>query len=318
MNAEELRLRYALYLAFFLTLFGYAGRFTGIEPVNNQFFVFAAWSFVLLADNLAYRFKGNSALVSRPGEFLWLAAWSAALCALAELANLRLGAWYYMNQPSDLALRWGGRLLAWAAVLPSVFALEEMLRTTRLFRGLSSRPFTLSPGLPGNLALAGGLLLALAFAMPDPGRLLAMPALFLLAEGLNLRLGLPSLLRELAGGVAGKAARLCASGLLSVLLWNWWNRAAGGGWEYVPPAWLPYSWAPYLAFPLLGPACYSVYSLASWLRAGRTWEEEGWTLPGRAPSAGLRAGAAAFLLIISYIALRMADAHTVRLYLGWI
>ena len=59
---EDSKCKFALYLGFFLTIFGYSGRFIGIEPVNSQFFAFAVWSLILLTDNLAYRFKGNSPL----------------------------------------------------------------------------------------------------------------------------------------------------------------------------------------------------------------------------------------------------------------
>lgn len=319
MFEEDSLSKYALYFAFFLTFIGYAGRYTGIEPVNNQFFPFAVWSFVLLADNLAYRFKGDSPLISRPSEFFFLAAWSLALGGLAELLNLRLGAWHYFNQSSDLATRWGGRLLSWAAALPSVFVVDEMFNSFGFFRGLRCRAFRIPETLPRYFWGAGAAMVLLALAKPAYFWPLALPAVFLLAEPLNLRLGLPSLLRELAGGIAAKTVRLAAAGLTCGLLWNWWNRAAGSGWEYNLPPWLaPLPEAAYGGFILLGPACYALYSLAAWLRAGRTWEESSWTMPGKAPRPALQWAAAVLLIISSYIALRAVDAHTVRMYLGWI
>lgn len=319
MFEEDNLSKYALYLGFFLTLLGYTGRYTGIEPLNNQFFPFALWSFILLADNLAWRFKGDSPLISRPAEFWHLALWSLGLAALAELLNLRLCAWSYVNQASDLSTRWGGRLAAWAGALPSVFVLDELLKAFGVLRGLRSRPFALPPALPRAFLSAGAALALLALAKPALFWPLLLPAAFLLAEPLNLRLGLPSLVRELAGGLPAKTARLALSGLAAGLLWNWWNRAAGSGWEYALPPWLaPEPSAAYAGFVLLGPACYSVYSLASWLRAGKTWEGGDWALPGGAPPAALRRGAAALLIISSYLALRAVDTHTVKLFLSWV
>lgn len=319
MFEEEDLSKYALYLGFFLTLLGYTGRYAGIEPLNNQFFPFALWSFILLVDNLAWRFKGDSPLISRPAEFWYLALWSLGLASLAELLNLRLGAWAYVNQASDLSTRWGGRLFAWAGALPSLFVLDELFKAFGLFRGLRSRKFALPAVLPRALPAAGGALALLALGRPGLFWPLLLPAALLLAEALNLRLGLPSLLRELAGGLPAKTARLAVSGLAAGLLWHWWNRAAGGGWEYSPPPWLAALRAGALAgLVLLGPACYSVSSLASWLRGGRTWEGGDWALPGGAPPAAFRAAAAVLLALASYIALRAVDARTVKFFLGWV
>lgn len=310
--------KYALYLAFFLTFIGYAGRYIAIEPINNQFFPFAAWSFILLADNLAYRFKGNSPLISRPSEFFFLAAWSLALGGLAELLNLRLEAWHYLNQSSVLSTRWGGRLLSWAAALPCLFVVDELFKSFGVFRGLKSAPFRIPEALPRYFLGAGAALLILALARPALLWPLAVPAAALLAEPLNLRLGLPSLLRELSGGLPAKTIRLALAGLTCGLLWNWWNRAAGSGWEYSLPAWLsPLPEAAYAGFPALALSAYPLYSLASWLRSGKTWEENSWAMPGTPPRPVLQWGTAALLIITSYIALRAVDYHTVRMYLGW-
>ncbi|MDO8803040.1 MAG: hypothetical protein Q7R35_01290 [Elusimicrobiota bacterium] len=316
---EDSKAKFALYLAVFLTVLGYSGRYIGVEPLNNQFFVFAVWSFVLLADNLTYRFKGNSLLISRTPEFLVLAAWSLAIAGLLELLNLRLGAWHYLNQSSDLSMRWTGRALTWASVLPSLFIVDEMFRSFGLFRGLKSKVFKIKPGLIEGFYTAGVALLCLALAAPGFFWPLALPAVFFLAEPLNLRLGLPSLLREWEGGLPGKTLRLAAAGLTCGLLWNWWNWAAGSGWKYDLPS--PLSEMPaavYAGFPLLGLAAYSLYSLASYLRAGKTWEETAWPMPGKPPAAAVQWAAAALLLITSYIALRAVDSHTVKMFLGWI
>ena len=40
-------------------------------------------------------------------------------------------------------------------------------------------------------------------------------------------------------------------------------------------------------------------------------------MPGAPPRPALQWGAAALLIITSYIALRAVDYHTVRMYLGW-
>jgi hypothetical protein len=316
---EYARCKFALYAAIFLAFMGYGGRITGIEPLNSQFFVFALWTYILLADNLAYRFKGNSPLISRPEEFIYLAAWSLALAGLAELLNLRLGAWHYLNQPLDISVRWTGRLAAWAGVLPSLFVTADLFRSFNFFRGLKSRQFEISPVRVKGLFFAGAAAGGAALALPGYAWPLVIPALFLLAEALNLKLGLPSLLRDLAGGLPGRTLRLASSGLACGLLWNSWNTASGASWQYNLPGWLqPLSWSVYAGFPLLALLAYSLHSLASWLQAGKGWEGTAWTMPGLAPHPAIRWAAAAIFIITSYVALLAVDAHTVKLYLGWL
>ncbi len=320
MFEEDSKCKFTLYLAFFITFLGYSGRYTGIEPINNQFFPFAVWSCILLTDNLSYRLKGGSLLISRTPELFFLAAWSLGLAGLSELLNLRLGAWHYLNQASSLPTRWTGRALTWAALLPFIFIMAELFQSLRIFRGLRSGTFKAGAGLIRTFFISGAALLLLSLAAPAVFWPLAVPAVFLLAEPLNFRLGLPSLLRELEGGLPEKTLRLAMAGLTCGLLWNWWNRASGSGWEYNLPGRLlslkPAAAA--IGFPSLGLSVYSLYSLASWFRSGKTWEEAAWTMPGRKPGRAAQLAAALFVIVTSYIALRAVDSHTVKMYLGWI
>ncbi|MBI5744456.1 MAG: hypothetical protein HY952_07905 [Elusimicrobia bacterium] len=319
---EEVKAKAALYAAIFLTFLGYGGRFAGMEPVHNQFFAWAAWAYILFADNLAYRISGSSPAVSRTGELLRLAGWSVALCALLELLNLRLGIWYYVWQPSTLALRWTGRFFSWAAFLPALFITAELLRAAGLFRSIKTPPLKVTPGLLEASLIAGAALLALPLAFPALSSLV-WASFLLLAEPLNYRLGLPSLLREWQGGLPGKTLRLFACGALSGLLWNAWNGASGARWEYAATGkW----WPELLGLPLPGYAAlglfalgaYSLCALTGWLRAGKTWEETSWTLPGAKPPAWAMPAAWSIIIITSYIALRLADTYSVKLYIGWL
>lgn len=318
---ETARAKTALYAAIFLTFIGYTGRMTGLEPVNSQFFAWAAWTYVLLADNLVFRLGGASPLVSRPAELLALAAWSVAFTSLLELLNLRLQGWHYVYQPASLSLRWTGRLFAWASFLPSLFITAELLRCLGLFRRLKLPPLKVPRPLPGLLLAAGLLLLALPLALPAFGPLAPL-SLFLLADPLSYRLGLPSLLREWEGGLPGKTLRLAAAGLVCAPLWNAWNAAAGARWEYAAAGRgrevLGLAPRAYAAFALLALGAYSFYALASWLRSGRTWEETAWEPPGAKPPAWAAGAGWAFIIITSYTAFRLTDSYLVKLYVGWL
>ena len=322
MLAEDLKLKFFLYTAIFLTLTGYAGSFAGVEPLHSQFFAFAVWAYILFIDNLNYRFGGSSLAVSRTAEFLALALGSLAIGCVLELLNLWLGAWHYTNQPATLSTRWTGMALARASFLPSLFVTAELLRTFGLFTGLKTRALPVTPRFLGIFSYTGAALLSLALGAPKLFHPLIWAALFFLAEPLNYRLGLPSLLREWEGGLPGKTLRLALAGVICGLLWNAWNGYAGAQWVYTFPRLGPEAFGlPLIAFAgfaLFSLQAYSLYSLASALREGRTWEEGAWLMPGAGPGPRVRYAAAAIIIITSYIAFRAVDARSITLYIGWI
>lgn len=318
---EDSKAKSALYAGILLTFLGYTGRYFGIEPLHNQFFAFAAWAYVLFIDNAVYRLTGRSLLVSRTEEFFMLALWSMGISALFELLNLRLGAWYYMNQPSTLSTRWTGWLFTWASVLPSIFVTAEMLAAFGLFRGFKARRLAVRPGLIQAFFVGGVVLLALALAAPGYFRLLAWPALFLLAEPLAYRLGLGSLVRELEGGLPGKTLRLGLAGLLCGALWAAWNTGTTAKLVYTfrfegLPLVSGLPVAAYAGFAFSALVMYSLYSLASALRAGKTWEDNSWPMPGKQPGLREQALAAGLALLTLYSALHLVDAHTVGVFVG--
>jgi hypothetical protein len=323
MLGEETKAKAALYGAIFLTFLGYGGRFAGLEPFNNQFFAYAAWAYILFADNLVWRISGASPLISRTGEFAALAAWSVVFSAVFELLNLRLAGWHYIYQPATLSVRWTGRTLAWGAFLPSLFATADLLRCLGLFRNLRLPPLKVTPALLKGSLAAGLLLFVLPLAWPAPLWPLAWLAPLFLAEPLNYSLGLPSLLREWEGGVPGKTLRLGTAGVICGLLWSAWNSAAGARWVYTPfgkagPEVFGLPLPGYLVFCLFALGAYSAYALASWLREGRTWEEGAWALPGRRPPGWTSYALWPLLIITSYVAFRLTDSYLVKLYIGWI
>jgi len=320
---EDSRLKFFLYAGILLSLLGYTGRYMALEPLHNQFFAFAAWAYILLSDNILYRFSGSSPAVSRTGEFFTLALWSLAMSCVFELLNLRLAGWYYTDQPATLATRWTGFAFAWAAFLPSLFVTSELLRAAGLFRGLKTARLKVTPRLLRGFLLAGALLLLLPLGAPRLFWPLVWIAFFFLAEPFNYKLGLPSLLREWEGGLPGKTLRLALSGLVCGLLWSLWNGAAGARWGYYDkfnagPELFGLPLPAYAGFALFALQAYSLYSLASALRGGKTWEENSWPMPGKPPGLGLQYAAAVFIVITSYIAFRAVDARTVQLFIAWI
>jgi hypothetical protein len=320
---EDSKAKSALYAGLFLFFIACGGHYLELEPIHNQFFAFSVWTYLLLADGVLYRLKGSSPLVTRTEEYFVLMLWSMFFGAFFELFNLRLALWQYVQQPDTLSTRWTGRLLSWASILPCLFITQELLQYMIPFRKLKIEPLT--PDFSDELVMsaAGLIMLTLALAFPRAFSSLACCAFFFLAEPLNMRLGLPSLLRELRGGLSGKTFALMVSGVLCGLAWNFWNSCAGGKLEYLPPfdAWPTLFGFPVLGYPLFaffGVEAYALCSLAAYPRSGRSWEEGTWTMPGKPPHVLLPLFTYCIIIITLYIALRATDACTVYSRLGWI
>lgn len=321
MLEEDVKFKGVIFAGLLLGMFGFAGNTFRIEPVHNLFYLFAWWTYIFFADALIYQLKGDSLMISRTGEFGWLCAWSAFIWFLFELANIRLQNWHYLYVPADKALRWTGYVIAYATVLPGLFETTELLETAGLFSKLKPRPLAVTPELLRKFNIAGWLLLALPLAFPKYFFALIWAAFFFLAEPLNYRLGLRSLLKDLERGDRRRLFLLLAAGVVCGFLWEFWNFRAGAKWVYTVPLvgnlkLFEMPVAGYIGFPIFAVECYAMYNLITWLRRGRTWEEDSQQpLPGISPKPVHLLAALTLLLITYYIGASAIDSHTVRLYI---
>ncbi|MFA6434627.1 MAG: hypothetical protein WCW52_08025 [Elusimicrobiales bacterium] len=321
---EDAKAKFFLYAGILLACVAAVGNTLELEPVHNLFYIFAWWSYIFLLDAVNYRLKGDSLLVSRDNEFWFLAAWSAFIWFLFELANLRLKNWGYMFIPSDRSLRWTGYLLAYASVLPGLFETAEFLASAGLAKNAKSRALRVTPELLKKIYIAGAAALILPLALPRYFFALIWAAFTLLLEPVNYRLGLRSLLRDLEEGNPRKLYQLLAAGAVCGFLWEFWNFKAGAKWIYTLPLagnmkLFEMPAAGYLGFPLFAVECYAMYNFISRLRQGRTWEQDAQEpLPIPRASLWLFIGAAALLLTVYYTAATAIDEHTVRLYIAYL
>lgn len=322
MLEEDIKVRFLTYAALLLGMFGFVGNYFGIEPIHNVFYLFAWWTYIFFVDVAVFHIKGDSLLVSRTGEFVYLALWSVFIWLLFELANLRLGNWQYMYVPADRTMRWTGYFIAYATVLPGIFETTELLETLGLFRSLKPcRRLAVTPGLLKKLNIAGWAALALPLIWPRYFFALIWVAFIFLIEPLNYRLGLRSLLKELENGDRRRLFLLLSAGLVCGFLWEFWNHWAGAKWIYTLPLvgglkLFEMPAAGYIGFPVFAVECYAMYNLISWLRRGKTWEEDAQNpLPGIRPKPAFLVAAAAVLLLTYYAGVSAIDLHTVRLFI---
>jgi hypothetical protein len=229
--------------------------------------------FILFADAVVYRARGDSWIRSNPREFALLTLASIPLWLVFEFFNLYLDNWYYEGLPENWWLRMFGYAWSFGTIWPAIFEGAELAAVIRESRGsggsrgsgkgASSLPYL--PDLPGLLGLlcaaSGALMLALPFLVsPVTARYMAAPVwlgfIFLL-DPINGRLGGERLTRE-------RIINLAWSGLLCGVLWELWNFWSRAKWHYTVPIMehLKIFEMPvpgYLGFPAFAFECFTMY-----------------------------------------------------------
>jgi hypothetical protein len=251
-------------------LFSEAATLAKIEPFWSWNTPICWTGFILFADAIVYRARGNSWIRSNPREFAALTLASIPLWLVFEFFNLYLDNWYYEGLPENWWLRMFGYAWSFATIWPAIFEGAELAAVIRESRGsggsgkgASSLPYLPDlPGLPGFLcAASGALMLALPFLVsPATARYMAAPVwlgfIFLL-DPINARLGAERLTRE-------RIINLAWSGLLCGVLWEFWNFWSRAKWHYTVPIMedLKIFEMPvpgYLGFPAFAFECFTMY-----------------------------------------------------------
>ena len=271
----------------------------GVEP-------FASWNtpicwtgFILFADAIVFRARGDSWIRSAPREFVALALASIPLWVVFEGYNLVIRNWSYVGLPDNPALRLFGYAWSFATISPAIFEGAELVAIARgagktggagQAGGVGRYGESSASDQPAPSALAawpalatvaaGALMLASPFVVePAIARYLAAPVflgfIFLL-DPINARLGAESLTRD-------RTINLMMSGLVCGVLWEFWNYWARAKWMYTVPIMqqLKVFEMPlpgYLGFPPFGLECFTLYvfvrllyvSLTSSPQRGRT------------------------------------------------
>ena len=254
-----------------------------VEPLASWFYYFAWWPYILIADSIIYRIKGNSLLMDRRGEFMVMSLCSVVIWTFFEAVNLVMQNWYYVNVIPLVQVRWPGYFIAYATVLPGLFETTELLESLGLFKNSRVTPRVLSIGAHLFLFILGSLCLASVFFFPAYCFGLIWCALTFLLEPINYYGGVKSILRDWERGTLRKLYLLLTAGLVCGMLWEFWNFWATTKWIYTVPFFeeLKLFEMPllgFLGFPPFAVQCYVMYNFISLFRYHRCWEDDSYGL----------------------------------------
>src|SRR5206468_591393 len=90
--------------------------------------------FILFADGIVFRARGDSWLRSAPREFVLLALGSIPLWLVFEFLNRFIRNWYYVGLPENPIARYLGYAWAFATIWPALFEGAELVAVLRAGR----------------------------------------------------------------------------------------------------------------------------------------------------------------------------------------
>jgi hypothetical protein len=254
-----------------------------------------AWTgFIVFADGIVYRRRGDSWMRSAPREFTALALVSIPLWVVFEGFNLVIDNWYYSGLPENFWLRQFGYAWSFATIWPAIFEGADLVGALRHGSNRSgqsgrsgrpggsgrSHPSAIEPDaanlpdLPGLRGLAGisiavgALMLAAPFIVsPAIARYLAAPVFLgfvFLLDPINAGLGGESLWSDWRAGRHHRLANLAVSGVLCGVLWEFWNFWSRAKWHYTVPImerWKIFEMPlpGYFGFPAFALECFTMY-----------------------------------------------------------
>lgn len=298
--------------------------FEKVDPFHSWFYCFAWWSYILIADAVVYRLKGNSLIMSRTKEFFLMIPWSIFIWLIFETANLSLKNWYYINLPHSTVERWFGYAIAYGTVLPGLFETTELLETC-FFKSRRLSPLLRGKNEGGRrwhdvLLFLGILCLASSMTIPEYCFPLIWVGFIFLLEPFNYRFGGKSLLRDLEERNPQKIYVLLIAGLICGLLWEFWNFWALSKWIYTVPFFdkakgfeMPF--LGFLGFPPFAVQAYVMYNFISLFRYKRGWEESTYRLNPEKKTRSLTSALTAILIGSFFVLIfRAIDAHTLDSY----
>jgi hypothetical protein len=246
--------------------------FQRVWPITVYFTPIAWTAYLLIVDAMIFASRGRSRFHDSPAQIVWMAILSIPLWLIFEAYNLRLANWTYVGLPENAAARLLGFGWSFATITPAVLLTGELVESFGWFKPSNALRFSRTAH---NAMIAFGtacLILPLLLPQWLAAYLFALVwiGFVFLLDPINHRLGLPSLLNDLAGGYHGRFWSLFVSGWVCGWLWEFWNFWSSAKWHYIFPMfqdWRIFEMPipGYLGFLPFALECFVMYVSANWM-----------------------------------------------------
>jgi len=270
-----------IWLGLAIMIVSEAATIAQIEPFWSWNTPIAWTGFILFADGIVDRARGDSWLRSAPREFALLAVASIALWVMFEGFNLVIRNWHYVGLPENPALRYFGYAWSFATIWPALFLGAELVAVLRASQrsGGSRKSANSNPTNPRDprdlqsrtalvsIAAGAAMLITPFIVSARLAPYMAAPVwlgfIFLL-DPINARLGAESLWTDWRAGRRDRLINLVLSGFLCGVLWEFWNYWSRAKWIYSVPIMERFKifempLPGYFGFPAFALECFVLY-----------------------------------------------------------
>ena len=206
--------------------------------ILGQYAFFPLWlGYILLADAVVFRRRGNSIITHRPLEFCGMFLASVPIWWTFEVFNTFTQNWHYLG--GEQYSSWQYALVAswhFSIVVPAVFETASLVGTFNIVERFRQRTIVVLPSfsLIGLVGL-GILSLGATVLWPTYAFSLTWLCLVLILDPINYRLGAPSIIVHLQRGDWRILITFGIGALICGWFWEMWNFWAYAKWEYSIP-----------------------------------------------------------------------------------
>jgi len=211
--------------------------FTGNSFIGRYFTPIQWTGLILFLDGLHKRRAGRSLISDHLGEFLLLCLISIGSWAIFEWYNIFLKNWTYLNLPDSRLERYFGYAWAFATISPGMFLIYMTLDD--LLPGKDpDTPVRLPDRVFWPFVIFGLASLVVPLVWPSTWMTpLVWVGFAFCLDPIVGRMGGRSILSEFFTGHFRSMPLFFLAGLISGLLWEFWNFWAISKWEYSVPYW---------------------------------------------------------------------------------
>jgi hypothetical protein len=226
------------WLGLLVILVSHALMLARVEPFYHWHTPIAWTGYILFADAIVWKRRGDSWLRNNRAELFFAACASVPLWVVFEIYNkYSIHNWYYVGLPDVLLLRYLGYAWSFATITPAIFETGDLVSSLRDRRGPPSRaqptiPRRLGPGAWICVAAGAAMLVLPIFVHSTYFAAPVFLGFVLFLDPLNARAGRESILGD---GNSRRLVNLLVAGFICGGLWEFWNYWSGAKWIYNVP-----------------------------------------------------------------------------------
>jgi hypothetical protein len=194
---------------------------------------------ILFLDAVNFKISGQSLIMTRRKEFLFMLPLSIAFWYLFEFYNLFIRNWHYVGLPENPYYRYFGYFWSFATIWPGVLEIYELIKNLNILSDVRVKKIKLSGALLTSSFVFGLICMVVPFPVSSKtATYLAAPVwvgIVFLLDPLNYSWKRKSIWGDWSQGQMSRLFQLFLAGSIAGFLWEFWNFWSATKWIYTVP-----------------------------------------------------------------------------------